>query len=60
MFLTVYNFIYNWLFGDGLPSFLAVNVSEWISFGVSCGVILLGIIAISLPLILIIKRCFDW
>ena len=60
MFLTVYNFIYNWLFGEGLPSFLTLNVSEWISFGVSCAVILLGILAISLPLILIIKRCFDW
>lgn len=51
MFLSVYDFFFNWLFEGGLPSFLSIEVAQWISFGCSCACILAGIIVISLPLI---------
>lgn len=56
MFLEVFDFIYNWLFSGGLPTFLTVTVSEWIAFGLSCAIILLGLIIVFLPIIAL----FNW
>ena len=60
MFLSVYTFFYNWLFVGGLPTFLSVQVAEWISFGCACATILVGIIVICLPLIWLINRVVRW
>lgn len=60
MFLEFYNFIFNWLFGGGLPSFLTLNVAEWVSFGLTCAIILVGIVVISYPLIWFIRKIFEW
>lgn len=60
MFLENFNFIYNWLFGGGLPSFLTLEVANWIAFGVTCAIILFGILVISLPLMWFIKKILEW
>ena len=60
MFITVFDFFYNWLFELGLPNFLTVDVAQWIAFGCSCACILCGIIVISLPLIWLVNRVVRW